>query len=216
MQTLINDTLIDSTNIANIEYHSESNNFDLRFLSITIDPYKQNNQTNQIQIFCHLNDQSDTLLYYIEIKGIFANQGSVIFNQVVKYVNQAKDIILQQIDTKCSIFYQNKFQFITSNQIQLKKGYCRPNYQSDLIEQCFKFVDFVKDDGLCQIIYVQQNILEVCVKNVTCMINEDKEIIFKLIKQILLRLQRCNQQCISFCSYINMGPYFNSSNFKKY
>ncbi|CAD8103303.1 unnamed protein product [Paramecium primaurelia] len=138
MQTLINDTLIDSTNIANIEYHSESNNFDLRFLSITIDPYKQNNQTNQIQIFCHLNDQSDTLLYYIEIKGFMCQLGEFYFYQVVKYVNQ----FLQYNTTKCSIFDQNEFESITSNQIQLKNGYWRPDYQSDLIEHCFKFVDF--------------------------------------------------------------------------
>ncbi|CAD8201747.1 unnamed protein product [Paramecium pentaurelia] len=62
MQTLLNDTLIDSKNIANIEYHFESKNFDLRFLSITVDPYRQYNQTNKIQIACHFNDQSDPLI----------------------------------------------------------------------------------------------------------------------------------------------------------
>ncbi|CAD8201980.1 unnamed protein product [Paramecium pentaurelia] len=159
IQTLLNDTLIDSTNIANIEYHSESKNFDLRFLSITVDPYKYNNQTNQIQIACHLNDQSDTLFYYIEIKGFMCQLGEFYFQSGCQICQPSQGYysvtyFFQYNTTKCSIFDQNKFQSITSNQIQLKKGYWRPNYQSDLIEYCFKFVDFceggwVVSDNLC-------------------------------------------------------------------
>ncbi|CAD8190904.1 unnamed protein product [Paramecium pentaurelia] len=186
MQTLINDTLIDSTNIANIEYHSESNNFDLRFLSITINPQKQNNQTNQIQIVCHLNDQSDTLLYYIEIKGFMCQLGEFYFQSGCQICQSSQGYYSVTYNTtKCSIFDQNKFESITSNQIQLKKGYWRPDYQSDLIEH---LLIFVKEDGLCHMIYVQQDILEVCVKNVTCIILEDKEIIQKMKKIHLVKI----------------------------
>ncbi|CAD8140549.1 unnamed protein product [Paramecium octaurelia] len=40
--------------------------------------------------------------------------------------------------TKCSIFDKNKFDAITSNKIQLKPGFWRPNQISDYVELCFK------------------------------------------------------------------------------
>ncbi|CAD8128826.1 unnamed protein product [Paramecium sonneborni] len=132
--------IIDSVKIANAEYNSKQNNFDLGFLSITIDPYQQNNAIQQIQIQCNFGDQvNNDLIYEIEIKGFMCQLGEFYIQsgcQVCQPSQGYYSVTYNQ--TKCSIFDQNKFQSITSNQIQLKKGYWRPDYLSDYTEFCFK------------------------------------------------------------------------------
>ncbi|CAK63537.1 unnamed protein product (macronuclear) [Paramecium tetraurelia] len=154
-QTLQNNVLIDSTNITTVEYNSEFKSFDLSFLSITADPYQLNNYTNQIQISCHLNDQTDDLLYNIEIKGFKCQLGEFYVQSGCQICQPSQGYYSVTYNTtKCSIFDQNKFKSVTSNQIELKQGYWRPDYQSDYIEYCFKFVNFceggwVVSDHLC-------------------------------------------------------------------
>ncbi|CAD8120899.1 unnamed protein product [Paramecium sonneborni] len=158
IQTLSNNILdiIDSKKVGSVQYNFETKNFDLGKLSLTIDPYKNDNYIQQIQIICHLN-QVDSLLYDIEIKGFMCQLGEfyVLQGCQICQPNQGYYSVTYNT-TKCSIFDQNKFKSITSNQIQLKIGYWRPNYQSDYIESCFKLQEnceggwFVSND-LCKI-----------------------------------------------------------------
>ncbi|CAD8137799.1 unnamed protein product [Paramecium octaurelia] len=125
--------------ISSLSFNPNTNNFDLGSLSLSIDPYQQKGEINRILIFCQSQYQKLSLSYNFVVQPLKCQLGEfyVDFGCQLCEPNQGFYSVSYNT-TKCSIFDPTKFVSITSNLINLKKGYWRPTFESDIIEYCFK------------------------------------------------------------------------------
>ncbi|CAK93238.1 unnamed protein product (macronuclear) [Paramecium tetraurelia] len=116
--------------------------FDLTSLTFQLDPYNQDYKYLEIQISCEAGKQQNYLHYYIQSKSYKCQLGEFYVDfgcQKCQPIQRFYSVTYDSI--KCSIFDKEKFLEITSNAIQLKNGYWRPNYLSDFSALCFKNLD---------------------------------------------------------------------------
>ncbi|CAD8094623.1 unnamed protein product [Paramecium sonneborni] len=123
-----------------IKFDQNINSFDLSTKSFSFDPFMSDKFQEQILIGCKVDNSMQELYYRIQIKTFKCQLGEFYIEnncQLCQFKQGYYSVTYNA--TKCSIFDSKKFESITSNQIQLKIGYWRPNYFSDEIEFCFKF-----------------------------------------------------------------------------
>ncbi|CAD8122669.1 unnamed protein product [Paramecium sonneborni] len=142
---IITNKEIESYNVTQVNFDDENNYFDLNSLNFSFDPYQQNTKKYEIQIECKLENQENELQYNLQVKSFFCQLGEFYTQNGCQICQSSQGFYSVDYNTtKCSIFDKNKFEAITSNQLQLKQGYWRPNYLSDIIDLCFKKLDFCK------------------------------------------------------------------------
>ncbi|CAD8167812.1 unnamed protein product [Paramecium octaurelia] len=131
--------IIQTKFISSLLFNPSTNNFDLGSLQFSIDPYQQKTKINQILISCQSQYQKLSLSYLFVVQPLKCQLGEfyVEFGCQLCEPNQGFYSVSYNT-TKCSIFDPTKFVSITSNLINLKKGYWRPTFESDIIECCFK------------------------------------------------------------------------------
>ncbi|CAK92783.1 unnamed protein product (macronuclear) [Paramecium tetraurelia] len=154
-QILSEDRLELSKNPQMTSFKTTYGNFDLSELQFSFDPYMENNKQQQILIICQPNNTFAELYYNIKIATLKCQLGEFYMSNSCQpcQSNQGYYSVTYNT-TKCSIFDKNKFENITSNQINLKVGYWRPNQFSDNIESCFKYPNICRGgwfvgDQLC-------------------------------------------------------------------
>ncbi|CAD8095118.1 unnamed protein product [Paramecium sonneborni] len=131
--------VIEYQKISTVRFNQDTKNFNLSLIEFNFDPYKQNNKTQEIIIYCSTQNQEVTLAYRMRINSFLCQLGEFyIFQGCQKCKSEQGFYSVTYNTTKCSIFDKNKFNAITSNQIQLKPGFWRPNYISDFVELCYK------------------------------------------------------------------------------
>ncbi|CAD8074282.1 unnamed protein product [Paramecium primaurelia] len=138
-----------------IKFNTLFGNFDISQLQFSFDPYMEISQQQQLLIICQPNNSFSELQYGIKIATLKCQLGEFYIQnscQTCQYKQGYYSVTYNS--TKCSIFDKNKFYNITSNQINLKVGYWRPNYYSDDVEYCFKYPNICKGgwfvgDNLC-------------------------------------------------------------------
>ncbi|CAD8102417.1 unnamed protein product [Paramecium sonneborni] len=124
---------------ANIKFDTQNNNFNLGQLSLTLNPYQEQNEKLLIQLSCRLADSNKYLDYVIQTKGLKCQLGEYLIDDGCQICQSLQGFYSVTYNaTKCSVFDKAKFQSITSNQLQLLKGYWRPNHLSDSTDYCFK------------------------------------------------------------------------------
>ncbi|CAD8122834.1 unnamed protein product [Paramecium sonneborni] len=131
--------VIESNNISTIGFNQEQKNFNLSFIEFNFDPYKQDNKIQEIIIYCSTQNEEVNLAYRMRINSFLCQLGEFyIFSGCQKCQSEQGFYSVTYNTTKCSIFDKNKFDSITSNKIQLKPGFWRPNQISDFVESCYK------------------------------------------------------------------------------
>ncbi|CAK78569.1 unnamed protein product, partial (macronuclear) [Paramecium tetraurelia] len=131
--------LIESNKISKINFNQEIKGFALGSLQFDIDPYKQENKIQEILAYCNTSYQDDQLAYRIRVNSFMCQLGEFYIYSGCHICQPLQGFYSVTYNaTKCSIFDKNKFDAITSNKIQLKAGFWRPNQISDIIELCFK------------------------------------------------------------------------------
>ncbi|CAD8151291.1 unnamed protein product [Paramecium octaurelia] len=144
-----------SSLIQHLLYQTSDNNFELNTLVFRLDPYKQENRHLEIQIFCKTQNSQNGLNYIINAKSFKCQLGEFYIEdgcQICKFSQGFYSVTYDAI--KCSIFDKTKFQTVTSNMINLKKGFWRPNHLSDATEECYKNAEFCQGgwevgDSIC-------------------------------------------------------------------
>ncbi|CAD8083297.1 unnamed protein product [Paramecium sonneborni] len=138
-----------------IKFDNSLNSFDLSTKSFSFDPLISDKFVEQILIGCKVDNSTQELQYRIQIKTFKCQLGEFYIEHKCQLCQPKQGYYSVTYNTtKCSIFDSKKFESITSNQIQLKIGYWRPNYLSDDIEDCFKFKEscfggWMVGDSLC-------------------------------------------------------------------
>ncbi|CAD8123905.1 unnamed protein product [Paramecium sonneborni] len=155
IQDVMTNKVLDYKNISQVQFNEENSNIDLSTQMFQFDPYQHINKTYEIQILCRFSDESEELQYNLQVKSFFCQLGEFYAENGCQICesNQGYYSVIYNT-TKCSLFDKNKFQAITSNNIELQKGYWRPNFLCDIIDQCFKNMQFCKGgwtvgDDLC-------------------------------------------------------------------
>ncbi|CAD8152383.1 unnamed protein product [Paramecium pentaurelia] len=124
-------------------YQTMYNNFELNTLSFRLDPYQQNYNHLSIQIFCKTQKSQQGLKYIINAKSFKCQLGEFYIESGCQICKSSQGFYSVTYDAiKCSVFDKTKFQNITSNMIDLKQGYWRPDYLSDFTEECYKNTEF--------------------------------------------------------------------------
>ncbi|CAD8167816.1 unnamed protein product [Paramecium octaurelia] len=122
-----------------LQFQAENNNFELTTLSFRLDPYLKENRHLEIQIFCQTQQSQNGLNYIINAKSFKCQLGEFYIEEGCQTCKSSQGFYSVTYDAiKCSVFDKTKFQNITSNMINLQKGYWRPNYLSDASEKCYK------------------------------------------------------------------------------
>ncbi|CAD8209612.1 unnamed protein product [Paramecium octaurelia] len=151
---------LESTNITQIYYDQKTNNFNLGELTFSLDPYNQSDKVFEISAFCKAKNYTDELQYNIRVKTLVCQLGEFyIVDGCSTCQYQQGFYSVTYNATKCSIFDKTKFDAITANNIQLKPGFWRPHYQSDIVVECFKNLNSCKGgwnvgDEICKIGYI--------------------------------------------------------------
>ncbi|CAD8169558.1 unnamed protein product [Paramecium octaurelia] len=132
-------SLQETNNIQEIAYDSNIHKFNLGLSKFNFDPYTQNNKIYEILIQCKTEYQQDVLSYKMRVKSFFCQLGEFYVSGGCQTCQSEQGFYSVTYNTtKCSIFDKTKFDAITSNKIQLKPGYWRPNFISDYTELCYK------------------------------------------------------------------------------
>ncbi|CAD8138705.1 unnamed protein product [Paramecium octaurelia] len=132
-----------STSIQHLQYNIENNNFELNTLSFRLDPYQKETRSLEIQIFCKAQQSQNGLNYIIKATSFKCQLGEFYIEEGCQTCKSNQGFYSVTYDAiKCSIFDKTKFQNVTSNMINLQKGYWRPNYLSDATEECYKNTEF--------------------------------------------------------------------------
>ncbi|CAD8197996.1 unnamed protein product [Paramecium octaurelia] len=153
-------TTLESNNISLIQFNQTKNNFDLGMLILTLDPYNRTGKEYQIQIYCKAKNQIEEMSYIIKVKSLVCQLGEFyVLNGCVTCQSKQGFYSVTYNATKCSIFDKIKFEAITSNNINLKPGYWRPHFESDLVNECFKNINsckggWVVGDEICKTGYI--------------------------------------------------------------
>ncbi|CAD8148748.1 unnamed protein product [Paramecium octaurelia] len=122
-----------------LEFNINQTGFDLTSLTFQLDPYNKDYKYLEIQISCQAGQQQNYLQYYIQSKSYKCQLGEFYVDSGCQKCQPIQRFYSVTYDSiKCSIFDKEKFLEITSNAIQLKNGYWRPNYLSDYSALCFK------------------------------------------------------------------------------
>ncbi|CAD8181635.1 unnamed protein product [Paramecium octaurelia] len=131
--------LLENTNpIQILPYDQEKNTLNLQMLNFEFDPYQNTDQLLLVQINCSLLNQH-TLRYIFTAKTFKCQLGEFYVNNGCQVCQQSQGFYSVTYNTtKCSIFDMTRFSNITSNRIQLLKGFWRPHEESDYTELCFK------------------------------------------------------------------------------
>ncbi|CAD8090423.1 unnamed protein product [Paramecium sonneborni] len=131
--------VIELTYISIISFNQDTNSFNLSSLEFNLDPYNQDNKIYEILIYCNTQYQQENLAYRIRVNSFLCQLGEFyIFSGCQRCKSEQGFYSVTYNTTKCSIFDKNKFEAITSNRIQLKPGFWRPNQLSDFVEYCYK------------------------------------------------------------------------------
>ncbi|CAD8108319.1 unnamed protein product [Paramecium sonneborni] len=131
--------VIEYTQISMISFNYDTKSFNLSSLEFNLDPYNQDNKIQEILIYCNTQYQQESLAYRMRVNSFLCQLGEFyIFSGCQKCKSEQGFYSVTYNTTKCSIFDKNKFEAITSNKIQLKPGFWRPNQISDYIEYCYK------------------------------------------------------------------------------
>ncbi|CAD8089118.1 unnamed protein product [Paramecium sonneborni] len=128
---------------ANIKFDIQNNNFNLGQISFTLNPYQQQSGKSLIYLSCKLANSNKNFDYVIQTKGLKCQLGEFFIEdgcQICQSLQGFYSVTYNAI--KCSVFDKTKFQSISSNQLQLLKGYWRPNFLSDSTDYCFKNPNF--------------------------------------------------------------------------
>ncbi|CAD8181135.1 unnamed protein product [Paramecium pentaurelia] len=134
-----------STNISLIEFNQITNNFNLGTLIFSMNPYNQSALVFKISAFCKAKNYTEELQYDIIIKGLVCQLGEFYHQNGCSTCQDNQGFYSVTYNaTKCSIFDKSKFEAITSNNINLKLGFWRPHYLSDIIVDCFKSLQSCK------------------------------------------------------------------------
>ncbi|CAD8189309.1 unnamed protein product [Paramecium octaurelia] len=130
---------IESIKISKMQFNQDIKGFDLGSLQFDIDPYNQENKIQEILAYCNTSYQDDLLAYRMRVNSFMCQLGEFYIYSGCQICQPLQGFYSVTYNTtKCSIFDKNKFDAITSNKIQLKPGFWRPNQISDDIELCFK------------------------------------------------------------------------------
>ncbi|CAD8155005.1 unnamed protein product [Paramecium pentaurelia] len=122
-----------------LAFDIKQNGFDLTSLTFQLDPYNNDYQYLQIQFICQTQPQENQINYFIQLKSYKCQLGEFYVDFGCQKCLPFQRFYSVTYDSiKCSIFDKEKFVEITSNAIQLKNGYWRPNYLSDYSVLCFK------------------------------------------------------------------------------
>ncbi|CAD8108641.1 unnamed protein product [Paramecium sonneborni] len=131
--------VIELTQISIIHFNQDTKSFNLSSLEFNLDPYLQDNKIYEILIYCNTQYQQESLAYRIRVNSFLCQLGEFyIFSGCQRCKSEQGFYSVTYNTTKCSIFDKNKFEAITSNRIQLKPGFWRPNQISDFVEYCYK------------------------------------------------------------------------------
>ncbi|CAD8202686.1 unnamed protein product [Paramecium octaurelia] len=126
-----------------LQFQTENNSFELTTLSFRLDPYQKDSSHLEIQIFCKTQKSQNGLNYIINAKSFKCQLGEFYIEEGCQTCKSSQGFYSVTYDTiKCSVFDKTKFQNVTSNMINLQKGYWRPNYLSDATEECYKNTEF--------------------------------------------------------------------------
>ncbi|CAD8128827.1 unnamed protein product [Paramecium sonneborni] len=138
-QVIFKDKIQSSIQLGELIYNETKNNFDMGSLSFHFNPYENNNSFLQIIITCNPQNYSKKLEYIIRAKSYKCQLGEFYVDEGCQLCQSNQGFYsVTYNDTKCSIFDKQKFQSITSNELNLQVGYWRPHYLSDQINYCFK------------------------------------------------------------------------------
>ncbi|TNV73919.1 hypothetical protein FGO68_gene8504 [Halteria grandinella] len=126
-----------STEITSVLYDSQILGINIGEIQISMDPYKK--QQFQILINCSSGNYDNKFNYRIDVTSFQCQLGEFYVDEGCQICDSKQGFYSVTYNTtKCSIFDTSKFENVTSNLIQLKVGYWRPQYDSDLVENCFK------------------------------------------------------------------------------
>ncbi|CAK84285.1 unnamed protein product (macronuclear) [Paramecium tetraurelia] len=132
-------SLQETTHTQEIAYDSIIHKFNIGLSKFNFDPYTQNDKIQEILIQCKTEYQDSVFSYKMRVKSFFCQLGEFYVSGGCQTCQSEQGFYSVTYNTtKCSIFDKTKVDAITSNKIQLKPGYWRPNYISDYIELCYK------------------------------------------------------------------------------
>ncbi|CAD8211132.1 unnamed protein product [Paramecium pentaurelia] len=149
------ENLTESITVSTISFNQQNKNFNLGSLQFNIDPYKQKDKIQEILIYCKTEYQEESLAYRMRVKSFLCQLGEFyVFSGCQKCQSEQGFYSVTYNTTKCSLFDKNKFEAITSNNIQLKPGFWRSSYINDNVELCYKnpshcLGGWVVGDDLC-------------------------------------------------------------------
>ncbi|CAD8213453.1 unnamed protein product [Paramecium pentaurelia] len=146
---IINEESLDQegkqTDQKNLQFDYEKDYYELGSHSFILDPYDSKKKLLQIEISCKSSGKLKILNYIIKTKSLKCQLGEFYVNSGCQSCSSSQGFYSVEYDAKkCSIFDQTKLKNITENNIELKEGFWRPNYLSDIIEECFKNLKFCK------------------------------------------------------------------------
>ncbi|CAD8108643.1 unnamed protein product [Paramecium sonneborni] len=127
----------------NIDTNTENNSYDLGSIKFHFNPYQDNKYIQQLFVSCSKPNSKRKLQYLINTKSFKCQLGEFFVEGGCQKCESTYGFYSVTYNaTKCSIFDKTKFADITSNSIQLLKGYWRPDFQSDYFDVCFKNMKF--------------------------------------------------------------------------
>ncbi|CAD8179807.1 unnamed protein product [Paramecium pentaurelia] len=131
--------ILKTNQLQSISFSAETNSFNLNQIQFNFDPYSQNDKILELMIGCKTEYLEKIFFYKMRVNIFLCQLGEFYIQDIcLKCQSDQGFYSVTYNATKCSIFDKNKFEAITSNLIQLKPGYWRPNYISDNIELCYK------------------------------------------------------------------------------
>ncbi|CAD8111215.1 unnamed protein product [Paramecium primaurelia] len=132
----------DTNHLQSIAYGLNTNKYNMGSSKLNFDPYSQDDKIYEILTECKTEYQDIALSYRMRVKSFFCQLDEFYISGSCQICQSDKGFNSMTYNTtKCPTFDKTKFQAITSNGIQLKTGYWRPNYVSNFIERCYKNAD---------------------------------------------------------------------------
>ncbi|CAD8064194.1 unnamed protein product [Paramecium sonneborni] len=139
---VLQDQFVDHDNFeqkVKIQFDNENNNFNLGLLSLTLNPYQISETNYLIKFRCQTTDSQKNMDYIIKTKSFSCQLGEFYVDNGCQICQSNQGFYSVTYNaTKCSVFDKSKYQSITSNKVELLKGYWRPNIYSDSTDYCFK------------------------------------------------------------------------------